>query len=190
VPREGDAVGSHELEAIPAPEPQVGSWPPEDLTGPDDQEDARPKLSEAFSCPKGNKPLELDPMEVDVLDPPRRVQTMQCLMYYISEVIYDAKTRYLEVHKLLYAVLIAFRKLHHYFQVHKISVVTSNPLRVVLHNPNATGNIAKWAAELAKFELDFVARHAVKSQVLTNFIAEWTPPASQLGGPDDRAPEP
>jgi hypothetical protein len=33
----------------------------------------------------------------------------------------------------------------------------------VLHNPNAAGNIAKWAAELTKFELDFLPCHAVKS---------------------------
>jgi hypothetical protein len=46
-------------------------------------------------------------------------------IYYIIEVLHDAKTRYLDVHKLLYAVLIASRKLHHYFQAHKISVVTS-----------------------------------------------------------------
>jgi hypothetical protein len=67
------------------------------------------------------------------------------------------------VHKLLYAVVIASRKLRHYFQAHKISVVSSYPLRVMLYNPNATGNIAKWAAELAKFELDFIPHHIVKS---------------------------
>jgi hypothetical protein len=67
------------------------------------------------------------------------------------------------MHKLLYVVLIASKKLRHYFQAHKISVVTSYPLRVVLHNTNATSNIAKWVVELAEFELDFVARHAVKS---------------------------
>jgi hypothetical protein len=34
-------------------------------------------------------------------------------------------------------------------------VVTSFPLKTILYNPNATGNIAKWAAELVKFQLDF-----------------------------------
>jgi hypothetical protein len=95
-------------------------------------------------------------MEVDELDPPGRVRTVQHPVYYISEVLHDAKTRYLEVHKLLYAVLIASRTLRHYFQAHKISVMTSYPLRVVLHNLNATGNIAKWVVELAEFELDFI----------------------------------
>jgi ribonuclease HI len=69
-------------------------------------------------------------------------------------------------------------------------VVTSFPLRAIL-NSNATGNIAKWAAELAEFQLDFQPRHAVKSQVLADFIVEWTPPPSVPGGPDpDSDPTP
>jgi hypothetical protein len=54
-------------------------------------------------------------------------------------------------------------------------VVTSYPLKAMLHNPNAIGNIAKWAADLAEFELNFLPRHAVKSQVLADFVADWTP---------------
>jgi hypothetical protein len=68
-------------------------------------------------------------------------------------------------------------------------VVTSYPLRAVLRNPNTTGNIAKWTVELAEFELDFIPRHAVKSQVLADFIVDWIPSASPLGGPDDSEPE-
>jgi hypothetical protein len=60
----------------------------------------------------------------------------------------------------------------------KISMVTSYPLRAVFHNPNAIDNIAKWAVELAEFELNFVARHAIKSQVLADFVVDWTPPLS------------
>jgi hypothetical protein len=110
-------------------------------------------------------------------------------VYFISEVLNEAKTRYLKVPKLLYAVLIASRKLRHYFQAHRISVVTSYPLRVILHNPNTTGNIAKWVAELAEFELDFIPHHAVKRQVLADSIVDWTPSASPPGGPDDSEPE-
>jgi hypothetical protein len=63
-------------------------------------------------------------------------------------------------------------------------VVTSYLLRAILHNSNATGNIAKWAAELAGFQLDFQPRHAIKSQILADFVAEWTPAPSVPGGPD------
>jgi hypothetical protein len=54
-------------------------------------------------------------MEIDEPDPSGKVRIVQHPVYYISEVLYDAKTRYLEVDKLFYAVFIASRKLHHYF---------------------------------------------------------------------------
>jgi ribonuclease HI len=111
-------------------------------------------------------------------------RTVQKPVYYVSEVLHEAKARYLETHKLLYVVLVASRKLRHYFQAHKVVVVTSFPLRAILYNPNATGNIAKWAAELAEFQLDFQPRRAVKSQILADFIVEWTPPPCTPGGPD------
>jgi hypothetical protein len=131
--------------------------------------------SPGSELPPGAKCRELPgpaPMEMDAPDLPERARTIQRLVYCISEVLHKAKTRYLEVHKLPYVVLIASRKLRHYFQAHRISVVTSYPLRAILRNPNVTGNIANWAVELAEFELDFVQRHAVKSQVLPDFIID------------------
>jgi hypothetical protein len=100
------------------------------------------------------------------------IRTIQKPVYYISEVLHEAKARYLETHKLIYAILVVSRKLRHYFQAHRVVVVTSFLLRAILHNSNATGNIAKWAIELAEFQLDFQPRHAVKSQVLADFIVE------------------
>jgi hypothetical protein len=43
------------------------------------------------------------------------VRTVQRPVYYLSEVLHEAKTRYLETHKLLYTVLVASKKLRHYF---------------------------------------------------------------------------
>jgi hypothetical protein len=129
--------------------------------------------------------------ELEDSGPAAGVRTIQRPVYYVSEVLHETKTRYLEMHKLLYAVLVASKKLRHYFQAHRVVVVTSFPLRAILHNSNAAGNIAKWAAELAEFQLDFRPRHAIKSQVLADFIVEWTPPPSVPGGPDpDSDPTP
>jgi hypothetical protein len=54
-------------------------------------------------------------MEIDAPDPLGMVRIIQRLMYYISEVLHETRTMYLEVHKLLYAILIASMKLCHYF---------------------------------------------------------------------------
>jgi hypothetical protein len=93
--------------------------------------------------------------EPEGLGPAAAVRTVQRPVYYVSEVLHEAKARYLETHKLLYAMLVASRKLRHYFQAHRVVVVTAFALRAIFHNSNAIGNIAKWAAELAEFQLDF-----------------------------------
>jgi hypothetical protein len=50
--------------------------------------------------------------------------------------------------KLLYAILITSRKLRHYFDDHKITLVTDFPLGDILHNRDATERISKWAVKL------------------------------------------
>ena len=101
-------------------------------------------------------------------------------MYFISKVLREAPSRYPDFQKLLYAVLIASKKLHRYFQAHKISVTMTFPLGSILRNYHSTGRIAKWAAEL-EFEIEFVPRNMIKSPVLADFIAEWTPGRYHLG---------
>jgi hypothetical protein len=78
------------------------------------------------------------------------------------------------VQKLLYAILITSRKLRHYFDDHKNTVVTNFPLDDILHNRDATGCISKWAVELGALNIDFTPCKAIKSQALADFIAEWT----------------
>ena len=106
----------------------------------------------------------------DQVPTPRGVQRP---VYFISKVLREAPSRYPDFQKLLYVVLVASKKLHRYFQVHKISVTMTFPLGSILHNCHSTGRIAKWAAEL-EFEIEFVPRNMIKSQVLADFIAEWT----------------
>ena len=53
-------------------------------------------------------------------------------MYFVSTVLRDACERYPVQQKLLYALLIASRKLRHYFQRHPIKVVSAFPLEKIL----------------------------------------------------------
>jgi hypothetical protein len=95
-------------------------------------------------------------------------------VYYVSEVLADAKTRYTKPQKLLYALLITSRNLRHYFQAHKIVVPSSFPLGEIIRNRDANSRIVKWSIELGEFEIEFCPRQAIKSQILANFVSEWT----------------
>nr|CCI55458.1 PH01B001E05.14 [Phyllostachys edulis] len=94
----------------------------------------------------------------------------------VNEVLHGPKERYPQVQKLMYALLMSSRKLQRYFQVHKIIVSSEFPLGVVLQNRDAAGRMAKWSSELGEFDLYFVSQMTIKSQILADFIAEWTNP--------------
>jgi hypothetical protein len=59
--------------------------------------------------------------------------------------------------------------------------VSKYPLGEIIQNPEAEGRIAKWALELMGKNVTYAPCCVIKSQVLIDFVAEWTemqtPPA-------------
>jgi ribonuclease HI len=102
-------------------------------------------------------------------------ENRQVPVYFVSEALQGPKTRYSEVEKLIYAIVMASRKLRHYFLSHDITIPSAYPIGEVLTNKEVAGRIAKWAMELLPFDLKYILRTAIKSQVLADFVAEWTP---------------
>ena len=113
-----------------------------------------------------------------------REQLVQRPVYYISEALIESKQRYPHYQKLVYAVLRAQRRLAPYFHEHPIKVVASTPLADIIRNRDATGRIAKWAVELGVHNITYESRHAIKSQALADFLADWEE-AQQPSSPAD-----
>jgi hypothetical protein len=48
------------------------------------------------------------------------------------------------------------------------------PLGEIIRNRDANNCIIKWSVELGEFEIEFCPRQAIKSQILADFVSEWT----------------
>jgi hypothetical protein len=44
----------------------------------------------------------------------------------------------------------------------------------IIRSRDANGHIVKWLVELGEFEIEFCPRQAIKSQILADFMSEWT----------------
>ncbi|XP_075101994.1 uncharacterized protein LOC142177403 [Nicotiana tabacum] len=68
----------------------------------------------------------------------------------------------------------ASKKLRPYFQCHPIYVITTFPLRNILHKHELSGRLAKWTIELSEYDIIYQPRTAIKSQVLADFVADFS----------------
>jgi len=98
-------------------------------------------------------------------------------IYFISEALSGAKLNYSELEKIANTMVMASRKLKQYFQAHRIRVLSAQALEALFQNSEAIDRIGKWAAELNEYVIEVEHRSAIKSQALTDFIADWTPTA-------------
>ena len=95
-------------------------------------------------------------------------------IYYVSKSLHEAKVRHLPLEKAILAVMYATRKLSHYFQSHKIVVLTQLSLRSVLRSADYTRRIVKWGMILGVLYIKYMPRTTVKGQVLADLVVEFT----------------
>ena len=83
-------------------------------------------------------------------------------IYYTSKALFDAKTRYLSLEKIVLTLIVSARRLRLYFQAHTIIVLTDKPIRQVLAKPDISGKMTKWAIELGEFDILYHPRKEIK----------------------------
>ena len=106
----------------------------------------------------------------------------QLPVYYVSKALLDTESRYSNMEKLVLALVMSARKLRPYFQGHPITVYSAYPLRSILHKPELSGRLTKWAVELGEHDITYQPRTAIKSQALADFVADFSP---NLNVPED-----
>jgi hypothetical protein len=104
----------------------------------------------------------------------------QIPVYFASEALSGSKLFYSELEKTAYAVIMTAMKLRHYFEGYRIRVITNQPLNDLFENKEASTRIIKWGSELSEYIIDFERRSAIKSQVLSDFVVDWTSPTQNL----------
>jgi hypothetical protein len=100
----------------------------------------------------------------------------------VSQALTGSKKYYSEMEKICYAFIMSARKLRHYFEAHTIKVLTNQPLNDIFGNRDSSDRISKWAKELSEYVVDFEKRSAINSQILADFVAEWTELDSSIEG--------
>ena len=79
--------------------------------------------------------MDQDKEECDSGDNPKdaaRKKVVQRPVYFASSLLQVARSRHSGVQKLIFGLVMASRKLRHYFQAHEITVVTRFPLQRIL----------------------------------------------------------
>jgi hypothetical protein len=83
-------------------------------------------------------------------------------VYDVSKVLADAKTHYTQPQKLLYALLITSRKLRHYFQAHKIMVLSLFPYERSFATATPTAALSSGQSSLESSKSSFAQRQVIK----------------------------
>ena len=108
-------------------------------------------------------------------------------VYYCSRALRGAEERYPRMEKLILALVTTARKLRPYFQAHTIEIPTEYPMKQVLHKPETSGRLMKWAIELSEFDIRYKPKTAIKGQVLADFVMEFT--SVELAGNTQTTPD-
>ncbi|XP_028061802.1 uncharacterized protein LOC114265232 [Camellia sinensis] len=108
----------------------------------------------------------------------REDNSVQRPVYYISRALKGAEQNYPLLEKMALTLVIASRCLRPYFQAHSIVVLTDQPLRKVMQQPELSGRLMQWSVELNQFEISYRPRTVIKGDsgaglILTTLEGEY-----------------
>ncbi|GKC10270.1 reverse transcriptase domain-containing protein [Tanacetum coccineum] len=88
----------------------------------------------------------------------------QIPIYFVSRALRGPKINYTPMEKLVLALVRASKQLKRYFQAHTVIVITDQPIKQMLSNPEVTGRLLKWSFEL---DTPFSLTYGTEAVILT-----------------------
>ncbi|GKB64797.1 reverse transcriptase domain-containing protein [Tanacetum coccineum] len=79
----------------------------------------------------------------------------QMPIYFISPALQGPEINYTPMEKLILALVSASKWMKRYFQAHIIIVITDQPIKQILSNPEVTGRLLKWSFELEEHDIHY-----------------------------------
>jgi len=76
-------------------------------------------------------------------------------VYYISQAFQGVEARYPRMEKIMFALMVASRKLRLYFQANPTIVMTDQPIKKAMNKPEAIGQMIEWAIKLSQFDIKY-----------------------------------
>lgn len=74
--------------------------------------------------------------------------------------------------KLVLALVIAKKELHHYFEAYPITIITDFSIKQIPSKLNLSGRLTNWAINLGLYIIKYIPKIAKKGQVLVDFLVE------------------
>ena len=100
-------------------------------------------------------------------------ETKACVLYKQSA---EGSGRTIPINREVgFCMIMASKKLRHYFQAHVINVMIDHPLKKAMNKLEVVGRLMQWAVELSEFDFRYQLRHTIKAQALADLIMEFTP---------------
>ena len=84
-------------------------------------------------------------------------------MYYTSQAFQGAEANYPRLEKIAFTMVVASRKLRHYFHANLIVIMIDQLIRKTMNEIDAAGRLVQWAIKLGQFDIEYRPQIAIKS---------------------------
>ena len=84
-------------------------------------------------------------------------------VYYTSQAFQGAEANYPRLEKIAFTMVVASKKLRHYFRAHLIVIMIDQLIRKMMKKIDVAGRLVQWAIKLGQFDIEYRPQIAIKA---------------------------